>query len=238
MDAQAALDEIRARLRERGSEPGRRSAARFFKHPVDAYGVGAPALQAMSREYGPAMKHWPLSERNRLCTELMKSGFIEESALAVYLYFRFKRQCARCEFHLFERWIDRYVTNWAACDGVCTKLVAACVENEPALIGEMRDWTQSENLWKRRAAAVSLGVEARRGRHLTSVLDTAGRLMGDREEMVQKGVGWLLKETYPKHPEEALHFLLTHKASTSRLVLRYAAEKMTVADRQKVLEHE
>ena len=53
--------------------------------------------------------------------------------------------------------------------------------------------------------------------------------------MVQKGVGWLLKETYPKHPAETVAFLLEHHGRVPRLVLRYAAEKMTPAHKQKVM---
>jgi 3-methyladenine DNA glycosylase AlkD len=53
--------------------------------------------------------------------------------------------------------------------------------------------------------------------------------------MVQKGVGWLLKETYPKKPTEVVRFLLANRAKTTRLVLRYAAEKMTAPDKGRVL---
>jgi 3-methyladenine DNA glycosylase AlkD len=53
--------------------------------------------------------------------------------------------------------------------------------------------------------------------------------------MVQKGVGWLLKETYPKQPREVVEFLQPWKARAPRLLLRYAAEKMTARDREAVL---
>ena len=53
--------------------------------------------------------------------------------------------------------------------------------------------------------------------------------------MVQKGVGWLLKETYPKRPAEVVRFLLARRKKTTRLVLRYAAEKLTAADKARVL---
>jgi hypothetical protein len=52
---------------------------------------------------------------------------------------------------------------------------------------------------------------------------------------VRKGVGWLLKETYPKKPVETVRFLLPWAGKASRVVLRYAAEKMIPADRAKVL---
>jgi 3-methyladenine DNA glycosylase AlkD len=60
--------------------------------------------------------------------------------------------------------------------------------------------------------------------------------MGDEDEMVQKGVGWLLKETHAKRPGEVVVFLEKWKGRTSRLLLRYAAEKMNAAERKRVLE--
>ena len=53
--------------------------------------------------------------------------------------------------------------------------------------------------------------------------------------MVQKGVGWVLKETYPKKPAAVMRFLLPRAARAPRLVLRLAAEKMTASDRARLL---
>jgi 3-methyladenine DNA glycosylase AlkD len=57
----------------------------------------------------------------------------------------------------------------------------------------------------------------------------------DEDDMVQKGVGWLLKETYPKKAAEVVRFLVANRTKTTRMVLRYAAEKMTAADKARVL---
>jgi 3-methyladenine DNA glycosylase AlkD len=57
----------------------------------------------------------------------------------------------------------------------------------------------------------------------------------DKDDMVRKGVGWLLKETYPKRPREVIRFLNDWRAGAPRLVLRLAAEKMTERDRQWLL---
>ena len=59
--------------------------------------------------------------------------------------------------------------------------------------------------------------------------------MTDRDLMVQKAVGWLLKETYPKKPQETSRFLLPWRARAPRLILRIAAEKMTEMDRDACL---
>lgn len=53
--------------------------------------------------------------------------------------------------------------------------------------------------------------------------------------MVEKGVGWLLKETYPKRPRETVDFLVPRRGRATRLTLRYSAEKMTAEDKRIVL---
>ena len=69
------------------------------------------------------------------------------------------------------------------------------------MIAELAPWTRSKNRWKRRAAAVALLHEAKQGRHTIAIFDIAKRLHKDADDVVRKGVGWLLKETYPKRPK-------------------------------------
>ena len=166
---------------------------------------------------------------------LWETGKLESGVLVCHVYRRFAKSCAECEFHLFEKWIDRYVRNWAHCDGVSSWLVAACIANEPELRHQLVGWTVSANRWKQRAAAVSLLWEAKRGRHTEFVFDIAARLLPVRDDMVEKGVGWLLKESYPARPEETLRFLMEHRAAATRLALRYAAEKMPSSARSSLL---
>lgn len=229
------LARIEAELQRLGSPAGVQSVLRYFKEPVDPYGIPAPQIRQLARGVYLEVKHWPVSARNKLCTALMRNGKLESGSLAACLYARFARQCSRCEFKLFESWIDRYVHNWAHTDAIGTTLIEACIRNEPPLVEQLPAWAQSKNRWKRRAAAVSLAKAARRGEHTGVIFAVAGRLMEDRDEMVQKGVGWLLKETYPPKPAETVAFLHPWKDRSARLLLRYAAEKMTPQDRKRVL---
>jgi 3-methyladenine DNA glycosylase AlkD len=231
------LDEIRAELRRLGSAKVRDGTALFFKpdEPVRSYGVAAPAQKDVSRGIYQRIKRWPVADRDSLCTELWKGGSQEEGALVCYVYRRFAKQCGEREFRLFTRWLDRYVHNWAHTDGLALWLLGASIANQPALIAELDAWTESPNRWKRRAAAVCLVYSARKGVHTAAILRIAGLMLGDADDMVQKGTGWLLKETYPKQPSRVMRFLAPRRARTSRLLLRYAAEKMTAADRARVL---
>ena len=73
---------------------------------------------------------------------------------------------------------------------------------------------------------MSLVPPARRGLLLEDVFILSDRLMEDEDDMVQKGVGWLLKEASKRHPEEVRDYLLRWRDRAPALVLRYASEKL------------
>lgn len=201
----------------------------FFHEPVDPWGVRSSQLKEVEALVSRELRHLAPNERNRFCTELWKGGKLEEGTLVCHVYRKFARECGAAEFKLFESWLDRYVHNWAHCDGLASWLIAAAIANDPALKREVEAWTGSRNRWKRRAAAVSFLQEAKRGRSSGEIFRVAADLAGDADEMVLKGAGWLLKETYPKRPESVVAFL--EETRPPRLIVRYAAEKMTPEDK-------
>ncbi len=229
--------EIRAELNRRGSERVRASIDLFFTpdQKVVSYGVASPDVKRMAQEIYRKVKPWPATERDRFCTALWEGGTNEEGALVCYVYRRFGKQCGAREFKLFTRWLDRFVNNWGHTDGLALWLLGASIANDPALIEELDPWTRSRNRWKRRAAAVAMVPSARHGLHTREIFRIAQPLIPDDDDMVRKGVGWLLKETYPKKPREVVRFLMSWRGKAPRLVLRYAAEKMSATDRGTVL---
>jgi 3-methyladenine DNA glycosylase AlkD len=235
MTAQELAASVREQLIAAANPATRDGIRHYFREPIDPYGVPTPQVRRIAAAAYKALKIWPPAQRNRFCQELWKSGKSEEGVVAIYVYRRFQKQCAACEFHLFEKWIDRFVRNWAHCDGVGSWLIAACIENEPALSQALPEWTRSPNRWKRRAAAVSLIQEAKRGRSTEMIFRIADAIAADPDDMVQKGVGWMLKEAYPPRPRAVVEFLEARRGKIPRRVLRYAAEKMKERDRAAVL---
>jgi 3-methyladenine DNA glycosylase AlkD len=225
------LREVRAQLASQADPRFREGLQWYFKEAVDPYGVRTPAVRKIAAEAWRRLKTAPVAQLNRFCEALWKSRKMEEGSIAIFVYRRLGKQCAETEFQLFEKWVDRYVRNWAHCDGVSAWLLSACLENDPRLIPRLYKWTASSNRWKRRAAAVSLLREANQGRNTAAILSVAAALIEDADDMVQKGVGWVLKETYPRRPREVMQFLKKHQADVPRLLLRIAAEKMTPLDR-------
>jgi 3-methyladenine DNA glycosylase AlkD len=82
---------------------------------------------------------------------------------------------------------------------------------------------------------VSLIHGLRRGLFYDEAAAVTDTLVADRDDMVQKGLGWMLREWAKHDPRAALPVLMEIRAQASRLVLRTACEKLAPALRQRVL---
>jgi 3-methyladenine DNA glycosylase AlkD len=220
----ALTDEIIAETRRHYDEGKAASARRYFKEPIDSWGIPMPVCKEIAASFYPRLKgDLPLAIE--VVGELHRQGVFEVAVVGDYMLSRVKRHLTPSYFDTFDQWVDT-LTNWANTDGMCTGLVSETVRKDRRLTERLLEWTESENRWRRRAAAVSLVPVARRGDMLDDAFRIADRLMEDRNDMVQKGVGWLLKEASKKHPKEVSDYLLRWRTRTSALVLRYASEKL------------
>ena len=66
----------------------------------------------------------------------------------------------------------------------------------------------------------------RRKKHLGSIFEMADALLTDKDIMVQKGYGWMLKEASNNYRDEVFKYVLQRKKTMPRISLRYAIEKM------------
>lgn len=185
---------IRQRLQTAANETDRAAIRRFFRETVTPCGVKATLVHELTRYALPILRERTPAARNRFFEALWKSGLYEEGMLAVYLARRFTRDCGPCEFKLWERWIDRYATNWAHCDGISMHLIGSAIAQHPELAVQLEAWTASPNPWKRRSAAASLVREARQGRHAGLTGRILERLEGDPASLIRKAVVWLRRE--------------------------------------------
>jgi 3-methyladenine DNA glycosylase AlkD len=214
------------------------SSKRFFKEEIRCYGMKTATVTAIAKKYWKEVKGRDKQELFRLCEELCSSGMMEEafvvSTWAAALSDRFEPG----DIAVFRRWIDTYITNWAACDGFCNHAVGDFIMKYPQTTEELLEWTGSKNRWMRRASAVSLIVPAKKGLFLPEAVEIANRLLADADDMVQKGYGWLLKEESRKHPEEIFSYVMKNRRMMPRTALRYAIELLPKEMRDEAMKKE
>jgi len=198
----------------------------FFKEEVIHYGVKTPVAVKIGKEAFKEIKNLPKKEIFALCEQLWKTGLQEECYIAANWSYYIRKQYEPADFKVFDRWTNKFVTNWATCDTFCNHTVGTFVEMYPEFIEELKKWARSDNRWVKRGAAVSLIIPAREGMFRKDIFEIADILMMDPDDLVQKGYGWMLKAAADYSRKEVFDYVMANKDVMPRTALRYAIEKM------------
>jgi len=222
----AIIAALRKELIEQADKKTKTSAQHFFKEKVIYYGVESASVNAIARKYYRIINKLSKQEIFALCEDLLRSNYNEEAFIAFDWAFRLHKSYVPDDFILFERWLHRYINNWAKCDTFCNHTIGSFIDQYPEYISQLKKWTKSDNRWLRRASAVSLIIPARHGRFLKDIFEIADILLLDDDDLVQKGYGWMLKAASQAHQQEVFEYVMRNKKTMPRTALRYAIEKM------------
>ncbi|HNV38743.1 MAG TPA: DNA alkylation repair protein [Methanoculleus sp.] len=220
------IEAIRQEFAAHADPDRRKSSQRFFKEEIRCYGMKTATAVTVAKKYWKKVRSREKQEIFGLCEELYRSGMMEEAFVVSQWAQMLGERFEPGDIAVFRHWIDTYITNWAACDGLCNHAVGDLVVRYPEHIEELKRWAQSDNRWMRRAAAVSLIVPAKHGEFLDEAIAIADLLLADTDDLVQKGYGWLLKEASREHTDEVFSYVMRNKRVMPRTALRYAIELM------------
>jgi 3-methyladenine DNA glycosylase AlkD len=220
------IENIRAELIRNADEKTRLQGEKFFKENIKIHGLKSAQLEKISKAYYQMLPDKSKTVIFSYCEELWESGFMEEAGIACMWSYNVRKQYVPGDFIVYERWVNRYVSNWAACDTLCNHTVGSFIEMYPSFLSGLKKWAKSDNRWVKRASAVSLIVPARKGLFLDDIFKIADILHSDPDDMVQKGYGWMLKSASQAYQNEVFEYVMRKKATMPRTSLRYAIEKM------------
>lgn len=220
------IDEIRVELKKNIDKKTQATSQHFFKEKIKCYGVKMPVVSKISKEFFKRIKSEKKSEIVNLCESLWQSGYIEEAFIACNWSYYIHKEYQSVDFKIFRRWISEHVNNWATCDTFCNHTLGEFIEMYPEYLVKLKDFAKSDNRWMRRASAVTLIIPARKGKFLKDILEIADILLLDKDDLVQKGYGWMLKAASQAHQREIFEYVIRNKVNMPRTALRYAIEKM------------
>ena len=230
-------DHIRRVLKDSGSAPHSEDVQYFFREVVKSRGWYTAEL----REFAVRFRRSIARERGmdfvvQVADQLFCGQILEEKAMAVFLLEKRTGSFGDKEFQLFASWLDR-VSSWADHDALAHHLLAPMVAAEPARSRQVFLWAKSPNRWRRRAACVALIRGARERRFFAEIARLSNRLLQNEEEddMVLKGLGWLLRETAKANATRTVPYLMKIRKRAPRLVLRTACETLPVTARKRIL---
>ncbi len=207
---------------------------RFFKTGKGEYGEGdkflgirVPVLRKQAKKY----KDIALEEIQ--C--LLKSSFHEERLCALFLLIqKFTRGDAAEKATIYQLYLNntRYINNWDLVDSSAYLIVGAYLEDKDKQ--PIYELATSDSLWERRIAIIST-LHFIRKHQFHEALDLSKQLLTDKEDLIHKAVGWMLREIGKRDPGVEEIFLKTHYRQMPRTMLRYAIEKFPEQKRKKYL---
>ena len=227
--------EIRQMLKSGGSAEHASGVQWFFKEEVKSRGwYTVPLRRAARVERKKILKERGPEFLLKVADQLFSGNILEEKIFAVLLLEKLTGNFGDREFKIFESWLSR-ISSWADHDGLVHCLIAPMVAAKPARMKCVCRWAKSKDRWHRRAACVALIQGRRQGEFFAETTRLANLLLADEDDMVRKGLGWLLRVTASVVPRQTVPYLMRIRGKISRLVLRTACETLPVKARKRVL---
>lgn len=211
-----------------------RTSQWFFKTGLGEYGEGdqfigltVPQVRKLAKQY----RQLSLPETKRL----LRSPIHEERLLALLILvgaFAVADEAGRRR--IYETYLrnTRYINNWDLVDSSALQIVGAFLWKRSR--APLRVLARSKSLWERRIAILATFYFIKHGEFAPS-LAIARQLLSDREDLIHKAVGWMLREVGKRDLAAEEKFLRRHCRQMPRTMLRYAIERFPERRRQRYL---
>jgi 3-methyladenine DNA glycosylase AlkD len=230
----AAPKRVGIQPREGGFDP-----SRYFRDTagLEFYNIGADRVRAMARAIVKDNQDaWTVDDACAFADLLVTDRHLEVKGIGIEVLGRYRRHFRPALLPRWKRWLaNDHSANWATTDAICGLLIGPLVAANPRLAGEVAGWAGHSNMWVRRASIVGLIPIARRGIALDPLYRTARKLHRDDEDLIQKAVGWALREAGKTDMDRLEKYLLAHGPAIPRTTLRYAIERFPPRKRKQLL---
>ena len=230
--------QILSEIKKRGSTVEAKHAQRFFKTGKGEYGYGDIFLGVrvpQVRKIAIANKDLSLPEVEKL----IASKF-HEVRLCGLVILTYKYKASRdgiVHKKLFDFYLKQLkagqINNWDLID-VTAPIIGQYLIGSRSSMQLLKKLARSKSVWQRRAAIMFTFAYLRAG-EVKPTIEISKTLLTDDHDLIQKAVGWALREVGKIDSRLLRDFLKKNLNNTSRTTLRYAIEKFTQTERKRWL---
>ncbi|MBI2558856.1 DNA alkylation repair protein [Candidatus Woesearchaeota archaeon] len=199
--------------------------ARFFKTGKGEYGEGDLFLGLTVPEQRTLAKKYTILSMNEV-KKLLYSKY-HEHRLTGLLILVYKYEKADSEEK--DRIIDFYIkhrhrgNNWDFIDCIADKLLGNhLIVKDKSLLYNL---AKSESIWDRRIAIITTFAFIKNKR-FEDTIKISEILLNDKQDLIQKAVGWMLREMGKRDESELIKFLDENYRKMPRTMLRYSIERL------------
>ena len=202
-----------------------------------AYGIRKPAVVAIIKKHKKEILALTLEEKIKLAEMLITSDMGEEQTISFFVLKNAIEYFSPKNLTLLSKYL-KYFCGWSKIDEFTGSFVQELLSKYPNEIIEIvKKWNASPNMWARRASVVTFTRKAGASGKFTDVaLKLCTNLVGNKEDMVQKGVGWCLKDLLKGDKKKVLNYVKALKRKDiPSIITLYAIRDLEGKDRQQIL---
>jgi 3-methyladenine DNA glycosylase AlkD len=202
-----------------------------------SYGLKAAQHAEISRLYRTEVRRLSLTGRLHLARRLVQSGMAEEANFANAVLSLSVKELVPADYAYLDVHVGHF-HGWGQTDDFCTNVLPSLLIKFPEqTLRLLREWNQAESLWKRRASVVAFVRKVgASGQFTQQMVALCENLLEDKEDLVQKGVGWALKDGMRGDKEQVLTYVKElRKRGVTAVITLYAIRDLKGAERQAVL---
>ncbi len=211
-----------------------KKSMRFFKTGKGEYGendkflgISNPVLRAQAAKLDDTSLEQTLV--------LLMSPYHEERLLALFMMVRRFGKADELEQEtIYKKYMAnlKYINNWDLVDSSAYQIVGRYLFKRDR--SALYKLARSPSMWARRIAIVSTYYFIK-NHDYKDVLALSKILINDKEDLIHKAVGWMLREAGNRDRATETGFLKKFYVDMPRTMLRYAIEKYPETERQKFL---
>lgn len=227
-------EDILSDLRTLANKKRAKSSMRFFRTSPGEYGEGDKFWGLTVPQIRSVIKSYPDLSISEV-EQLLHSEIHEVRLCAVLLLVKYYKKDPVNVYKTYLR-NTKYINNWDLVDCSAGYIVGCYLEDKSKSV--LSKLAVSQNIWERRIAMISTFYYIFRGDD-HEALRIAKILLYDKHDLIQKAVGWMLREVGKRCSEKDLEqFLNLYAHNMPRTTLRYAIERMSVGKKQKYMRME
>jgi 3-methyladenine DNA glycosylase AlkD len=226
---------VLAALKELADPERAKNSAWFFKTGTGQYGEGDQFIGVTVPQQRKIAKQFYKQLTLEEVLESLHSPWHEERLTAVFiLVLKYQKGDQVDKDRVADLYLEnaKYVNNWDLVDSSAGYILGDWLENNPYKMKVLTKLAKSENLWERRIAMMSCFDYIVKGssKEAFKIIEI---LKNDSHDLIQKAVGWMLREIGKRVSEKDLTDFLDNNAATiPRTELRYAIERLPELQRK------
>ena len=221
--ARAVADDLERDLRALGTPERAKGEKRYLKSDLDFLGVSVWGIRKVMKAFAEHHRDLPRDDVAALIEALWAKPVFERRMMAAMLLEEYVAVLEPSELELIERLIRESKT-WALVDVLSGDVVGEIILRNPKVAARLDAWAKDDDFWVRRSALLAQLLPLKHGASFRRFASYADAMLDEKEFFIRRAIGWVLRETAKRRPDEVYEWLAPRAHRSSGVTIREAVK--------------